>query len=211
VLASAPFANGWNAQLYLDPAFTYVDLTVYVACLRKIAGDPTIGRRVVTVYATGPSGDVAAAAPTCGAGELATGGGYTVPSISTDTYVVFVDAPLSGNGWNVQLYSDYVPELWAHVVCLTVPADVGLAKRRALFAAGLAHGGSAEGVAAYCDAANEIASGGGYLVASINPYDYVVRATVPARTAWKADFFLDEPPALDIDVWTGVVCVKNVY
>jgi hypothetical protein len=212
VLVSAPYGNGWNVQLYLDPALSYVDVTAYAVCLRKIVGDPTIGRRVVVLYATGPSGDVAAAAPMCDATEVATGGGYAVPSISTNTYTVFVDAPQSANGWNVQLYSDYVPELWAYVVCLRVPADIGPVKRRTVYGAGLTHGGSTASTAAYCSATDEIASGGGYVVASINPHDYAVLSTVPAGTAaWKSTFFLDEDPSLDIDVSSHVVCLKNLY
>jgi hypothetical protein len=76
---------------------------------------------------------------------------------------------------------------------------------------GLAHGGSTARTAAYC-AASEVASGGGYAVASINPHDYAIPSSAPAgTTAWKSQFFLDDDPSLDIDVSSYAVCVKNVY
>lgn len=215
VLVNGPYGNGWNAQLYLDPGFGKVKLTAYAVCLTKVKGDPSLDRRVVTAAATGPSGTTIAAYPKCKADEIATGGGYTVPSINPLSYTVYANEPLGASAWNVQIYSDYAPEVWAHVVCIRLPKDVPM-NRRTVNASGTVLGQSSLTVTAKCEPGWEVVSGGGFTVASINPNGYTVWASRPTRPTavpqgWEASVFNDAAPSSSLPMWAYAVCVKSVW
>jgi hypothetical protein len=210
VLASGPTDVGWDIQFFVDGGFGHVDLAVYAVCLRKVVGNPLLLRRVESVSGVVTAGGIFTATPTCGRGEVATGGGYLVASINPVAYTVFSNGPL-GNGWLASVYSDQTVQVGASVVCVTFPTDTGTPAHRIVGASATAPNGVNTLVRAECDRVTEVSLGGGFEVGSINPSNYSVYRSAPAATSsWVMGIRYNGsvPPALS--AWAGAVCLRVV-
>lgn len=209
VFVNAPMGNGWNVQAYLDGGYRGVMLTAYAVCLRKVEGGKPLSQRVVSVESKVFGGYTSAAYPTCDPGEVATGGGYVVPSIDPAGYTVYVDEPLN-NGWNVQIYSDLHPYVlfYGYVVCLKAAKSIPV-HRRVVHEAGRAPGGTVTSLPASCDK-REVVTGGGFSVGSINPHAYTVSHSRPSRLSWMVELYHDASPKDVLPIWSSVVCLRAV-
>lgn len=217
VLVSAPLDNGWNVQLQLGAAVSYIDLTAYVVCLTKVVGNPQLEPRIVTVASQAFRNSPASVGPRCGKGELVTGGGYSVGSINPTAYTVYVNEPYQSNwgvpptnGWNVQVYSTHAPytHIWGYAVCVKIPNDVSV-WHQIVTASGHAYGQTPAGVTSRCQLKTASATGGGFSVGSTHPATYTVMASVPGRTSWQAEVFYDEQPADHLTIRSSNVCLGN--
>ena len=211
VLGSEPYQNGWVAQIFVDGGYGHVDFAVHVVCLRKVVGDPHLGRRVESVVGTVTAGGIDSANPTCRPGEVATGGGYVVASINPLAYTVFANGPLD-NGWVVATYSDQTVMVASSVVCITFPPDVAATlAHRIVGASGAAPSGVSTVVRVDCDRSREVSLGGGFEVASINPNNYIVYRSAPASAAsWAMGVHYSGSLPSSLPVWTGAVCLTVV-
>ena len=211
VLGSEPYQNGWVAQIFIDGGYGPVDFAVHVVCLRKVVGDPHLGRRVESVVGTVTAGGIDSANPTCRPGEVATGGGYVVASINPLAYTVFANGPLD-NGWVVATYSDQTVMVVASVVCITFPPDAApTLAHRIVGASGTAPSEVSTVVRADCDRNREVSLGGGFEVASIHPNNYLVYRSAPASTAsWVTGIHYSGTVPSSLNVWTGAVCLTAV-
>jgi hypothetical protein len=211
VLASGPTSTGWDIQFFVDGGFGHVDLAVYAVCLRKVAGDPLLLRRVVSAAGVVTAFGVFTGNPTCRPGEVATGGGYLVASINPVAYTVFSNGPL-GNGWLFSVYSEQTVQVAATVVCITFPPDTaGTLAHRIVGASGMAPSGVNTVVRADCDRLTEVSLGGGFEVASINPSNYSVFRSAPAATAsWVMGVRYNGGVPSTLPAWAGAVCLTAV-
>jgi hypothetical protein len=211
VLASGPTSTGWDIQFFVDGGYGHVDLVVYAVCLRKVAGDPLLVRRVASVTGVVTAGGIFTTTPTCRPGEVATGGGYVVASINPVAYTIFSNAPL-GNGWLFSVYSDQTVQVGSTVVCVTFPPDTaGTLAHRVVGAAGTAPTGVDAVVRADCDRRTEVSLGGGFEVASINPTTYSVYRSAPAATgSWEMGTHYSGSVPSALSAWAGAVCLTAV-
>jgi hypothetical protein len=141
----------------------------------------------------------------CASNEIATGGGWDVRGTTDPSaYTVLASGPTS-NGWDIQFFVDggygHV-DLAVYVVCLRKVVGNPLLVRRVASVAGVVTAGGIYTGNPTCRP-GEVATGGGYMVASINPVAYTVFSNGPLGNGWLFSVYSNQT----VQVGSTVVCV----
>jgi len=179
--------------------------SVFVAGPATAAPVAVYERRVVTVVEgiDGPTHRGVQAR--CARDEVATGGGWDVRGTTDPSaFTVLASGPTS-TGWDIQLFVDggfgHV-DLAVYVVCLRKVVGDPLLVRRVVSTAGAVGAGGIFTATPTCRR-GEVATGGGYMVASINPVAYTVFSNGPLGNGWLFSVYSDQT----VQVASTVVCV----
>lgn len=171
-----------------------------------------ITTHTVVAAAVAPAGNTEEAIATCGAGELRTGGGYVINSTVTD-WQVYVDAPLNGKSWLVEVVNNDAQPLSfsAYAICAkSVPGKKGVSGYTTHVV--VAQVDVPAGVTGEADAtcgAGELLTGGGYQVDNISSNWSIYLNGPSASTTWTDEIDNEVPLTTTYDAFAVCLAKKN--
>jgi hypothetical protein len=171
-----------------------------------------ITTHTVIANSTAPAGNDGSAEATCGANELLVGGGYTINSTVTD-WQVYIDAPLNGKSWLVELINNDAQPLSfsAYAICAkSVPGKKGVS------------GYTTNVVSAQVDApalmtaeadatcpAGQLLTGGGYEVENVSSNWSIYLNAPSASTTWTVEIDNEVPLTTTYNSFAVCLAKKN--
>ncbi|MBX6749772.1 MAG: hypothetical protein IRY85_08880, partial [Micromonosporaceae bacterium] len=162
-------------------------------------------RRVVTVVEGVDGPTHRALQAQCASDEVATGGGFDVRGTTDPSAYTVLGSEPTSNGWVAQIFLDggfgHV-DFAVHVVCLRKVVGDPLLIRRVATVVGTVTAGGIYSANPTCRP-GEVATGGGYVVASINPVAYTVFSNGPLGNGWLVSTYSDQT----VMVVSTVVCM----
>ena len=171
-----------------------------------------ITTHTVVVTASAPAGNTGEAIAKCGVGQLRTGGGYVINSAVTD-WQVFIDAPLNGKSWLVELVNNDAQPLSfsAYAICAkSVPGMKGVSGYTTHVV--VAQVDVPAGITGEADAtcgAGELLTGGGYQVDNISS-NWSIYLNAPSMSnVWTVEIDNEVPLTTTYDSFAVCLAKKN--
>lgn len=171
-----------------------------------------ITTHTVVVTATAPAGNTGEAIAKCGVGQLRTGGGYVINSPVTD-WQVFIDGPLNGKSWLVELVNNDAQPLSfsAYAICAkSVPGKKGVSGYTTHVVSGQTD--VPAGMTGEADAtcgAGELLTGGGYQVDNISSNWSAYLNAPSASNVWTVEIDNEVPVTTTYDSIAVCLAKKN--
>jgi hypothetical protein len=170
-----------------------------------------ITTQTVVGTATAPAGDTGEAEATCGSGQLLVGGGYTVSGSATD-WQVYVDAPLNGTGWLVEIVNPAAQPVSfsAYAVCAeSVPGKKGVSKYTTqVVQTSVNVPANDTGEADASCPSGEVLTGGGYEVENVSSNWSVYLNAPTGASTWTAEIDNEVPLATTYDSFA--LCLARI-
>jgi len=169
-----------------------------------------ITTHTVVTTASAPAGNTGEAIAKCGTGQLRTGGGYVINSTVTD-FQVFIDAPLNGKSWLVELVNNDAQPLSfsAYAICAkSVPGKKGVTGyiTHVVNSSVDAPPLMTQEADASCPA-GELLTGGGYEVESVSSNWSVYLNAPSASNVWTVEIDNEVPVTTTYD--SSAVCLAK--
>lgn len=162
-------------------------------------------RRVVTVV-EGIDGPMHRAVHArCARNEVATGGGWEIRGTTDPSAFTVLGSGPTSTGWLAQIFIDggfgHI-DFAVHAVCLRKVVGDPTLVRRVESVLGMVTAGGVYTATPTCRP-GEVATGGGYVVASINPVAYTIFSNGPAGNGWVFSVYSDQT----VLAGSSVVCI----
>ena len=206
VYANAPI-NGttWLVEVINFDQSQPLSFTSYAVCATSVAGKKGItGYTTHTVFSNvnAPANQTAEADATCSAGQILTGGGYSVANVS-ENWSIYLDTATSSTTWTAEIDNE-VPATTSYdsfAVCLAKTNGTPVTKLTTVATAVEvdAPGNGTVGVAEATCAKKSIMLGGGFVVFSIGQDYRTVESSPLSATSWQAGLRNDDGVDRDLD------------
>jgi hypothetical protein len=171
-----------------------------------------ITTQTVIATATAAATETGEAEATCPAGELLTGGGYTISGTSTD-WQVYVDAPANSTTWLVEPvnFAAQPLDFSAYAICAeSVPGKKGVsAYTSQVVATTVTVPANQTGEADATCPAGDLLTGGGYQVENISPNWSIYLNAPTASGTWTAEIDNEVPLSTTYDSFAICLGRKN--
>jgi hypothetical protein len=181
--------NTWLVEVVNNDAQP-LSFAAYAICLKSKSGGTAIKAyktQTVQTQVDVPANDTGEADALCPAGELRTGGGYTVENVSSN-WSVYTNAPLNSDSWNVEIDNE-VPlttTIFSFAQCLAKvngTAITGLAVST-VDTAGTAPANGAQSADVSCPA-NQLMTGGGHVIDSVGQEWNILASAPISSNDWR--------------------------
>jgi hypothetical protein len=168
--------------------------------------------QIVSTTVTAPAMETAEADATCPAGELLTGGGYTITGSATN-WRIYLDAPINTSTWTVEpINFDANPLTFtSYAVCaMDAPGSTAASHYTTnIVDANVNVPASQTGEADATCPAGQLMTGGGYDVYNVSP-NWSIYLNAPTNTStWTAEIDNEVPLTTTFDSYAMCLAKKN--
>jgi hypothetical protein len=214
VYSNAPInGNTWLVEVINFDQNQPLSFTSYAVCATSVAGKKGItGYTTHTVFSSvdAPANQTAEADATCAAGQILTGGGYSVENVS-ENWSIYLDAPTGTGTWTAEIDNE-VPLTTTYdsfAVCLAKTNGKPVTKLATSTASAQvdAPGNGTVGVAQATCGKKQLMIGGGFVVDSIGQAYRTVETEPVAGVDWQTGLRNDD--GVDRDTDAVVSCLSK--